>query len=316
VKAGPALDNAGPACYCSGMTNTTRTDEHSPKRFVPAHYRLLDVIDLRAGTDRDDVRALAEHTSAPHAWQEHATRSIHDRANYQELAIGERSSLAQCSICGHHIRYAVVWSYEPEGVSLGIITSGLDCAESVEATNLTELREKVGALQEFAARMRKLVRDAEAAHAEAHSQDVPADVQAFLDDHARRHVDMPEDCPACSMAVQFAERGSLTPRQVSYAQDIAARAGAVDPETGEGIEVVGLVRSVKPRGSQLFMLVDVEGRRVGLRKIAPHRVYLKVRKEVRPGTKVRFVARLEASHSDSRFLIAHDVTGQAVVESV
>lgn len=301
------------------MTNTKaatkRQDPHCPTNFVPEHYSFLEVIDLYAGTDRDDVRALAVHTSAPHAWERAATAAIHARANYQALAIGERPSLAQCSICGHHIRYATVWEYRPEGTSLGIVTFGVDCAEKVGALNLTDLKDKVGAIQEFAARMRALVRDAEAAHREAAPPAVPADVVAFLEDHARRHADMPADCPACSMAMQLAERGSLTPRQVSYAQDIAARADAIDPEVGEGIEVVGTVRSVKPRGDKLFMLVDVEGRKVGLRKVAPHRVYLKVSKEVRPGTKVRFVARLEASRNDPRFLIAHDVTGQALVKS-
>lgn len=301
------------------MTNTKaatkRQDPHCPTNFVPEHYSFLEVIDLYAGTDRDDVRALAVHTSAPHAWERAATAAIHARANYQALAIGERPSLAQCSICGHHIRYATVWEYRPEGTSLGIVTFGVDCAEKVGALNLTDLKDKVGAIQEFAARMRALVRDAEAAHREAAPPAVPADVVAFLEDHARRHADMPADCLLCSFAEQLEEKGRLSDRQVEIARDRAAKAEALDPETGEGVTVVGTIISVKPTQGKnpLMALVGVDERRVGPRRFKAHRVYFPVSKVLPRGTRVRFVADLTAASSDPTFLIGRNPRGQALV---
>lgn len=301
------------------MTNTKaatkRQDPHCPTNFVPEHYSFLEVIDLYAGTDRDDVRALAVHTSAPHAWERAATAAIHARANYQALAIGERPSLAQCSICGHHIRYAVVAEYRPEDSSEGIVTFGVDCAEKVEMLNLTDLKAKVGAIMEFSARMRAAVRDAEAAHREAAPPAVPVDVVAFLEDHARRHADMPEDCLLCSFALQLDEKGRLSTRQIEIARERAARAEAVDPETGPGVTVVGSIISVKPTGdAKLFALVGVDERRVGPRRVRAHRVYFPVTKVLPRGTRVRFVADLTASSSDPTFLIGRNPREQSLVQ--
>lgn len=295
------------------MTNTTkRNDEHCPTNFVPEHYSFLEVLDLYAGTDKDDVAKLVVDTRVPREWALAAELVEHARKNYQALAIGERPSLAQCSICGHHIRYATVWEYRPEGSSQGIVTFGVDCAEKVGALGLTDLKDKVGAIVEFSRRMREMVRNAEAAHREAAPPSVPVEVADFLNDHARRHVDMPtDDCILCSFAFQLEEKGRLSERQVEVARDRAARAEALDPPVGEGITVVGRVRSCNRE--KRHALVDVGEQRVGLRRIAAHRVWLPVSRPVAPGTRVRFVAKLTASRDDPTFLIARDVSGQAIL---
>lgn len=311
------------------MTNTKRQDVHSPSNFIPEHYRALAVLDLYAGTERDDVSKLAISTQAPGSWQQHVEQTRSDVAVFQKVAIGDHPELHRCSICGARIRYAVIWSYEPKGESLGIITSGLDCAESVDAARASELRDKVGALKEFVSGVRRMVREAEQAHLEMpvrsaadQEEDVwiardpsHADVAAFLDEHARAHVDMPTDeCILCSFAYQLAEKGHLTERQVTVARDRAERAQPLLPPEGEGIEVIGTVRSVKAHASgSMHALVDVPERRRGLRLVAAHRVWLPVRRNLPRGTRIRFVANLSASRNDPHFLIASDVSGQAVV---
>lgn len=309
------------------MTNTMkRSDPHSPSQFVPGHYRYVTVLDLYAGGSKDDVAALAVDTTVPWAWRNHVQETTRKIEAFKVRTIGDRPALSQCSICGHHIRYAVVWEYAPEGTVLGLVTSGLDCAENVDAANVSELRDKVGALQQFVAGQRKAVRDAEQAHREApvrtaasEEEDswIAADpshgeVAAFLDSHARMHEDMPEDCPLCSMAMQLSERGRLSVKQVAYARDLASRSAALPPE-GDGIEVIGTVRATRKEHSG-HVAVDVPEGRDGLRRVRPFRVWLPVRRPVPPGTTVRFVATLHASRSDASFLIASNVTGQAILE--
>lgn len=311
------------------MTNTKRTDCHSPSQFVPEHYRYLDVLDLYAGTEKDDVSRLAVHTNIPGSWTAHVDETARKVASFREQAIGDRPAMNQCSICGHHIRYAVIWSFEPDGERVGLITSGLDCAENVDAANLSDLRDKVGALQEFVAGVRKSVRDAEQAHAEMPvrtaadeeedswiAQDPShAELAGFLNSHAQMHVDLPEECVLCSFALQLAQKGRLSEKQVSWAMDLAARAEPILPPEGEGIEVVGWVRSVKVHQTtgSMHALIDVPERRSGLRKVQAHRVWLPVKKALPRSTQVRFVANLSASRQDPTFLVASNVSGQSIL---
>lgn len=309
------------------MTNTKRRDEHSPTNFVPENYRYVNVLDLYAGTEKDDVSALAVNTNAPTVWTRHVEQTREAAMSFENNLIGEHPRLSQCSICGHHIRYAVVWAYEPEGEFHGFITSGLDCAENVDAARASELRDKVGALREFVAGMRRSVRDAEQAHREAPTRSAAdeeadtwigmgrdhADIAAFLNEHAVAHTDMPsDDCILCSFALQLEEKGRLSERQAQVARDIAERAEPLLPPEGEGIEVVGVVRATR-KVTLGRVTIDVPERRRGMRRVMPYRVWLPVRRQLPPGTKVRFVATLHASRNDPKFMIATDVTGQAIL---
>src|ERR671917_494577 len=104
---------------------STRTDGHRPGVIVPSHYRFLDVLDL------------------------HDTSSSRTRAAFQRASIGDRPDLSHCSICGSHLRYAVVWAYHPHGIRTGIITTGTNCASLLDpslsgmvASIVSELRQR------------------------------------------------------------------------------------------------------------------------------------------------------------------------------
>jgi hypothetical protein len=140
-----------------GVMATQRVDEHRVGVLVPEHYVFLDVLDLYAGGGKDDVAALVTRASVPRAWVSFADRQKAKAAQYARRVVGDRPSLSQCSICGAHIRYAVVWSWRPDGAGeVGIITTGVDCAASMGAAKLSEVAARAGALREFVAGLFRL----------------------------------------------------------------------------------------------------------------------------------------------------------------
>lgn len=302
------------------MATATRTDVHREGVLVPSHYKFVDVLDLYAGTNKDDVVAKVTNASVPTQWTAFITKMAAKVNRYRKHAIGDRPSLAQCSICGAHIRYAVVWSYFPDAQFRGFITTGLDCAESMGSAQISDVAEKAGALKEFVAGMRRKAADAEKAAqvvpAEAASRwsaiaakrrawilesDAHHRVAHFLykvsTDHAEAGC---EECFCCSLARQLVEEGTLSPRQVEAALRSAARAdtAGIYPAPKHTIPsgrtvVRGEVLSFK--GSR--MLTQCRGYRVWGSSI-PGAVV---------GSSVEFVADLEPSSRDASFLIAHDV---------
>lgn len=309
------------------MATATRTDVHREGVLVPADYRFVDVLDLYAGTNKDDVAAKVSAAEVPTAWTHFVTKMVSRVKRYRKHAIGDRPSLAQCNICGAHIRYAVVWSYFPEGVFEGFITTGLDCAESMGSAQLSEVAEKAGALKEFVAGCRRAAKEAEAAAKSVPSEAatrwaaiaekrrlwIVASVEHRLvanylhrlsTDHADAHCD---NCFFCDVTRQLVEEGFLSERQVGAvlkAEERHARSG-VDPAPKVAIPsgvatVSGEVASVKDR-SGLKMLIKCPGYRVW----AP--VPAELRDEVRPGQSIQLTAELSPSATDSTFLFGSDL---------
>jgi hypothetical protein len=302
------------------MTTATRTDVHREGVLVPSNYKFVDVLDLYAGTNKDDVASKVTNASVPSAWTAFVSKMAAKTNRYRKHAIGDRPSLAQCSICGAHIRYAVVWAYYLDGAFQGFITTGLDCAASMGSAQISDVAEEAGALKEFVAGMRR-----KAAEAEKAAQGVPAEavsrwtaiaarrkawilesyahhcVAHFLykvsTDHAEAGC---EECFHCSVARQLVEEGTLSERQVEAVLRSAARAesSGVYPApkytipSGRTI-VRGKVLSFK--GAK--MLVQCNGYRVWGASVPCAQV----------GSSVEFVADLEPSSRDATFLIAHDM---------
>lgn len=317
------------------MGTSVRTDEHREGVLVPAHYKFVDVLDLYAGTSKDDVTSIVSTAKVPLRWAMHAQRQREKVRRYQSQAVGERCSLGQCNICGAHIRYAVVWAYSPVGDfqhSNGYITTGTDCAASVNAALESEIARRAGALKEFVAGMRRSAREAEKA-AQAASPPSEAAVrwsavdrvrQAWIQrsrDHYRvahylhavstSHAERgcSGKCFHCDVTAQLVETGTLSDRQVAAIMRSVPtweRTGNLpDPQIliPSGVTVVtGTLVSAK-HGR---MLIQCAGYRVWT--VPPEGL-----RSVRTGTQVRFVAYLTASERDAKFLIASDVRDGEVV---
>lgn len=308
------------------MATSVRTDEHRVGELVPAHYRFLEVLDLYAGTAKDDVVAIQDLAGVPGPWISFVDKQKTLISRYQNLAVGDRPSLSQCNICGAHIRYAVVWSYRPNGVSVGIITTGLDCASSVDAAKMSEIAEKHGALKEFVAGMRRAARDAEdraravPREAQNRCEDVDRRRRVWLaesEDHriasnylhavVTRHVAElcagPAECFYCSVAQDLVEKVSLSKGQVTAVlrgrRGVMPPAIVVLPEAGPA-DVTGTVRSLKPRGDHLMMLVQCDGYRVW--SVVP----ISVHGSIQEGRIVKFHAVLKET-KDPKFFICSDL---------
>jgi hypothetical protein len=308
-----------------GVMATQRVDEHRVGVLVPEHYVFLDVLDLYAGGGKDDVAALVTRASVPRAWVSFADRQKAKAAQYARRVVGDRPSLSQCSICGAHIRYAVVWSWRPDGAGeVGIITTGVDCAASMGAAKLSEVAARAGALREFVAGMRKKARAAEeAVPAEAAERWTKIDqtrrewlaaspqnrrVSGFLYRTVQEHVTAgcvgPEKCFYCSLAEDLVTRGTLTERQVSAVMRVVS--GPIPAPylpIPSGVTVVmGKIMSLKAGK----MLVQGNGFRVWT--LPPVEL-----RSAATGSEVRFVADLESSAKDERFLIGRDARDGEVV---
>jgi hypothetical protein len=302
------------------MTTAARTDVHREGVLVPAHYKFVDVLDLYAGTNKDDVVAKVTNASVPSAWTAFVAKMQTKVNRYRKHAIGDRPSLAQCNICGAHIRYAVVWSYFPEGVFQGFITTGLDCAESMGSAQISDVAEKAGALKEFVAGMRR-----KAADAEKSAQGVPAEaasrwsaiaerrrawivesdahhrVAHFLykvsTDHAEAGC---EECFHCSVARQLVEEGTLSERQVEVVLRSAARADTAG--------VYPAPKHTIPSGRTIVRgkVLSFKGSKM-LTQCTGYRVWSAAAPSAEVGSSIEFVADLEPSLRDATFLIAHDM---------
>jgi hypothetical protein len=302
------------------MATALRSDVHREGSLVPAHYRFEDILDLYAGTNKDDVVAKVSAASVPSRWAAFVARMRAKVRQYRRNTIGDRPSLAQCSICGAHIRYAVVWSYQPEGKFEGYITTGTDCAESMGSAQASEIAEKAGALREFVAGMRRAAKEAEVA-----AQGVPAEAAArwsaiaekrrawitestehrlvanylhrLSKDHAEAGCD---NCFYCSVTQQLVEEGWLSDKQVASvlkAEDRYHRT-ALDPEP----------KITVPSGQTTVRgeVVSVKGQKM-LTQARGYRVWGAFINGSYPGASVQFVANVEPSLKDPTFLIAHDV---------
>lgn len=309
---------------------TQRVDEHRVGVLVPEHYKFLDVIDLYAGAEKDDVAALVSQSQVPARWVGFAQRQLYKVRKYQRHAIGDRPALSQCNICGAHIRYAVVWSYRPvtSDIEHGIITTGVDCAESMGSAQISEIAAQAGALKEFVAGMRRVAREAEVAAARDAStaaanrwSAVDRTRRAWLDasprhrrasdflyrtvqDHVAAGCVGPTGCFYCSVAEDIVTLGKLSDRQVtavlkSYGNSTPA---PVLPIPYGITTVTGKLVSAKSGR----MLIQCNGYRVWT--IPPEGL-----RNAQTGSEVRFTANLEPSTKDPKFLIAHDVRDGEVV---
>lgn len=123
--------------------------------FVPAHYAFVDALDLdEGGSDMEALAAaLSDQASAEYRAYREAQRA--KRRSYRDGQVGEHPTLGQCSVCGAHLRYAVVWAYQPGGEFQGYVTSGEDCAGNIDAAQASAIVDTVGALRDFVAVARK-----------------------------------------------------------------------------------------------------------------------------------------------------------------
>jgi hypothetical protein len=316
------------------MATSVRTDEHREGVLVPANYRFCEVLDLYAGGPKDDVIALAKQAAVPPRWLRFVERQRARVAGYQARSVGERSRLSQCNICGAHIRYAVVWAYHPEpgGHFAGYITTGTDCASSVNAALESEIASQAGALREFVAGMRKQARKAAASHTEPA---VPAEaatrwsavdrrrqawvraseanrrVAHFLHAVSGYHADMgcTGKCFFCDVTADLVETGSLSERQVDAvlrsvpAWETHGRIPEPQFEVPSGVTTItGTLTSAKNG----HMLIKCKGYRVWT--IPPEGL-----RAAQSGSQVRFTAHVEPSTKDPKFLIARDVRDGEVV---
>lgn len=295
-----------------------RADEHRVGVLVPEHYKFLDVLDLYAGEAKDDVVSLVTRAQVPGEWVSFADRQRVKAARFRRRAVGDRPSLSQCSICGAHIRYAVVWSWRPDGAGeVGIITTGVDCAASMGSAQLSEVSAVAGALREFVAGMRRKARAAEeAVPAEAATRWAKIDqtrrdwlasdvehrrVSGFLyktvQDHVAKGCVGPSKCFYCSLGEDLVTRGTLSERQVAAVmRQVNGPIPAPYLFIPSGVSTVtGKIVSLKSGK----MLVQCNGFRVWT--LPPVEL-----RSAPTGSEVRFTVDLEPSAKDDRFLIGRD----------
>lgn len=324
------------------MSADVRTDVHRVGSLVPAHYSFVEVLDLYAGSAKDDVVTLVSVARVPHGWTSFAQDQQRRIRGYGHRVIGDRPNLSQCSICGAHIRYAVVWEYRPSDRCVGVITTGLDCAASMGSAQLSEINDQVGALKEFVAGMRRSARSAEAAAVEAANrvavsrysaadarralwlQESPDNRAAsdFLRVVVTNHVtDAVSECMCfcCDIAQSLVERGTLSSAQVEAVLMNARRsdqsgnlpAPRYSIPTGN-VSVVGSVVSIKPRGhgtdGSQGVLVRAKGFRVWF--VLPAMRALALSRDA----KIRFQCKAAPSSSDVTFLIASEIGDIEILE--
>lgn len=307
---------------------SSRSDVHRVGELVPANYKFVDILDLYAGTSKDDVAALVSDSVVPRRWTAFVERQQGKIKVYWRDAVGDRPSLSQCSICGAHIRYAVVWSYCPDGKFEGCITTGTDCAESMGSAQISEVAEKAGALKEFVAGMRRSVRaDAERATAAAVEEaterwsDVDRIRRAWINErplhrrvsdylyetvtrHVRAGCDGPSSCFYCSLAEDLVTRGRLTERQTaSMSRQLPLPYPRIAIPSGPGKRVIGRIVSQKSGR----MLVKCDDFRVWMVPPVDFR-------RVATGSLIQFTADLTPSERDKTFVLAANVRDGEVLD--
>jgi hypothetical protein len=196
---------------------TQRTDGHQPSAFDPSRYQYLECLDTQP------VRPWTPHEVAVYFWGRSAEAQAAKlaelnaevaAANQHRLDIaarirGDHPSISQCSVCGARYRYAVVWTHTPDGT---LITTGEECAASIDATAASQVGERVGVLRDAAQRLR----EREQAF-ERRAAWLAADPR---NDEAADYITSPRterDGFLDSLADQWMRKGELSPRQVDAA---------------------------------------------------------------------------------------------------
>lgn len=234
-----------------------RQDIHSPARFVPSDYRVIDYLDGKAPNYGDIFLAWSHDVGAEKASelvaQIRAAYEARIFEHFPDWRTGgeDHTSIHQCNHCGAHIRWIVVVEHIPTGKKLAI---GNDCADNKLDLDYDAYRAKyiqTKASREAAILANKLEK--------AKFIEDNADVIDFLTNYTG-NFDF-----ALSLKDQLANRGLLSEKQVDAARRLAAKeaefqakraarraaetADAADFPTGRAT-VTGEVVSVKLKESQ------------------------------------------------------------------